>query len=91
MKAIRSKTDSAYSRPMRFLTTIKTMLGLSERQLALKIDASPQLINQWKKGAPRQRQFISTLCALRKLSGLSWQKFGAMLDDEFENEKNKKD
>lgn len=88
MRAISSRANVRFS-PRRFINTIAALLGMSDRQVALKAGTTPQKLNYWQKHATSMRMFLGFLCALRRLSGLSWTKFGALLDDEFLDETKK--
>ena len=69
--------------PMKFIPLICKLSGLSERQIALRTDTPPDKVNYWKKHASEPRKLLTFICRLRKLSGLSWSKIGALLDEEF--------
>lgn len=73
---------------MRFIKTIADMLGLGPTELGEKIGVSGQNVWNWMNGkTPKQEEFVGAIRRLRKLSGLSWSKFGALIDAEYDDKK----
>lgn len=68
---------------MKFIRKIKLDLGMTRRGLARKTDIDSQKILYYEKKGSKLAEFLSWLCRLRKISGLSWSAFGKLLDDEF--------
>lgn len=73
---------------MKLLDQIKkdkklTNYGVAKELRAIGVDITTQGVDQYDKGKARSMRF-DVLIGLRKLSGLSWQKVGEMLEGEFE-------
>ncbi len=66
---------------MKFIKHIRKQLGLTRYALAKELNIASQSIDHLEaKGIAMK---LDSLCKLRKVSGLSWSKFGEMLDKEF--------
>lgn len=69
------------------MLAIQERLGLTAYALAKKLGVTQQAVRLWNgstktKSAPSGMS-LPALCKLRKLSGMSWSKFGRELDREF--------
>lgn len=72
---------------MNFISLIQERLGLTAYALAKRLGVTQQAVRIWngttKKRTKPESMSLTALCKLRKVSGLSWSKFGKMLDGEF--------
>lgn len=66
---------------MKFIGTIRKRLRLTRYALAKELEIKTQSIDHLEEKGLSMK--IDTLCKLRRVSGLSWDKFGSMLDREF--------
>lgn len=69
------------------MLAIQERLGLTAYALAKRLGVTQQAVRLWNgstkaKTAPTGMN-LRALCKLRKLSGMSWSKFGRELDREF--------
>ncbi len=60
-----------------------TNYGVAKELRKIGVEVTTQGIDQYDKGAARSMRF-DVLLGLRKLSGLTWDQFGKMLEGEFE-------
>lgn len=71
------------------LENVREIVGTTKAGLLAQLsdfkncDFSRQGIDHWYKGAPKLSRSFSALCALRKISKLSWADYGKMLDKLF--------
>lgn len=75
--------SSATKRGVKFINTIIEKSGKSRRKYADEMDVDHQKLTYYINDGKAMRKFVAFLAAFRKKSGLSWSKFGKMLDDEF--------
>lgn len=69
---------------MQFIRTIQENRGLGLRELGRKIRQPHTKLLFWRDSkAEKMKEFLTFICRFRKLSGLSWSKYGNMLDGEF--------
>jgi len=72
---------------MRFLKTVMQTANIpSNYALAKLLHTSTQLVDTWTgkaKGRDPEGMKLKFLCQLRKISGLSWNQFGKLIDEEF--------
>jgi DNA-binding transcriptional regulator YiaG len=72
---------------MKFVLAIQERLGLTAYALAKKLGVTQQAVRLWNGTTKTQSapsgMSLAALCKLRKLSGMSWSRFGKELDREF--------
>ncbi len=69
---------------MRFIKTVQEITGLGIRELSRAVSQPHSKLLFWRDSeASKMNEFVGFLCRLRKISGLSWSKYGKMLDGEF--------
>lgn len=69
--------------PMRWLKQVRDNLGLSIYGLAAKVGLKIQTLSRLEKSGQGCR--MSILSDIRKVSGLSWNQIGALIDAEVED------
>lgn len=72
-----------YIRSMKIIEFVRTLKGLGIRELGRAVGEDHTKILYWEKQGHKMSEFIGFVCKLRRVSGLSWSKFGSMLDTEF--------
>jgi len=60
--------------------------GIMKHLRVLGVEVTTQGIDGYDKPTAKGMR-LDVLCGLRKITGLSWQQFGKLLDDEFNKEK----
>lgn len=68
---------------MKFVKIIRENLGLTRYRLARELGEATQTIDNLEEKARLIRPEL--LCKIRKLSGLSWNQLGLLLDKEYPN------
>lgn len=72
---------------VKIVETVQKKLGVTAYALAKMIGVTQQTVRIWTgqtvSSRPREGMNLKALCKLRKVSGLSWSKFGKELDREF--------
>lgn len=63
-----------------------TNYGVSKELRKLGVEVTTQGIDQYDKGKARSMRF-DVLLGLQRLSGLPWEKFGRILEEEFTGDK----
>lgn len=73
---------------MKFVKKIREKLKIENcAQFAKALKIHPEYIYRYENRAGSNKIQIPHLCKMRKLSGMSWNNFGKLLDEEFGKEK----
>jgi DNA-binding transcriptional regulator YiaG len=72
---------------VKIVETVQQKLSVTAYKLAKMIGVTQQTVRIWTgqtaTNKPREGMNLRALCKLRKVSGMSWSKFGRELDAEF--------
>lgn len=69
---------------MKFVKFIRESLKIPNgKRFADLLGVHPEYVYKWEKRKGLNSMRFDHLCKLRKLSKMSWSKFGKMLDEEF--------
>ncbi len=72
---------------MEFVRQVRKIAGMTIYRLAKEIGCNTSTVYQWEAGAKSMR--LDYLSRVRKVSGLSWNEFGKLIDAEFNPPKKK--
>lgn len=72
---------------VKFLETIRKNLGFGIREIARALGTSHTMYLHWVNKGKKAKEFMRILTKMRRVSGLTWDEYGNMLDDEFFEEK----
>lgn len=67
---------------MEFVRRVRKIAAMTIYRLAKEIGTNTSTVYQWEAGARSMK--LEYLAKLRRVSGLTWNEFGKMIDEEFD-------